>query len=77
MADKLMPVVGAEVSARGAAGLYDDFLDGFVIDAVDADARSTIEQLGVAVESTQTMMHTPEDAAALAKVALGLADRAR
>jgi len=77
MADKLMPVVGAEVSARGAAGLYEDFLDGFVIDAVDSDARGSIEQLAVAVETTQTMMHTPDDAAALAKVALELAGRAR
>jgi LPPG:FO 2-phospho-L-lactate transferase len=77
MADKLMPVVGAEVSARGSAGLYEDFLDGFVIDAVDSDARASIEQLGVAVEATRTMMHTPEDAAALAKVALELAGRVR
>jgi LPPG:FO 2-phospho-L-lactate transferase len=77
MADKLMPVVGAEVSARGTAGLYEDFLDGFVVDAVDADAQEAIEQLGVAVDTTQTMMHTPDDAAALAKVALELAGRAR
>jgi LPPG:FO 2-phospho-L-lactate transferase len=77
MADKLMPVVGAEVSARGAAGLYEDFLDGFVIDAVDAETASSIEALEMVVESTQTMMHTPEDAAALAKVALALAERTR
>jgi len=77
MADKLMPVVGAEVSARGVAGLYRDFLNGFVIDAVDDRSLADIEELGVLVESTQTMMHTPEDAAALAKVALELAGRAR
>lgn len=77
MADKLLPIVGAEVSARGVASLYRDFLDGFVIDAIDADARDGIERLDVTVEATQTLMHTPEDAAALAKVALELAGRAR
>jgi LPPG:FO 2-phospho-L-lactate transferase len=77
MADKLLPIVGAEVSARGVAGLYRDFLDGFVIDTVDASAARDIEGLGVRVEATQTMMHTPEDAAALAKATLELAARAR
>jgi LPPG:FO 2-phospho-L-lactate transferase len=77
MADKLLPVAGAEVSARGVAGLYRDFMNGFVIDNVDARAAASIEELGILVEPTQTMMHTPEDAAALAKVALELAARAR
>jgi len=77
MADKLLPVVDAEVSARGVAGLYRDFLNGFVIDVVDADARDEIERLGPVVETTQTTMHTPEDAAALAKATLALAERAR
>ena len=76
MADKLLPVVGAEVSARGVASMYEDFLDGFVIDTVDQSSLDAIERLGVVVESTQTMMHTPEDAAALAKVTLELAGRA-
>jgi len=77
MADKLLPVVGADVSARGVAALYRDFLNGFVIDVVDGDARDEIERLGIVVETTQTMMHTPEDAAALAKATLALAERAR
>jgi len=77
MADKLMPVVGAEVSARGVAGLYADFLNGFVIDTVDHSSLDAIEQHGIIGESAQTMMHTPEDAAALAKVTLELAGRAR
>jgi LPPG:FO 2-phospho-L-lactate transferase len=77
MADRLMPVAGAEVSARGVASMYADFLDGFVIDDVDAAAIPSIEELGIDVETTQTMMHTPEDAAALAKVALAVAERVR
>jgi LPPG:FO 2-phospho-L-lactate transferase len=77
MADKLLPIVGAEVSARGVAGLYRDFLDGFVIDVVDESERSSIEELGITVEATQTMMNTAEDAAALAKTTLTLAERLR
>jgi LPPG:FO 2-phospho-L-lactate transferase len=77
MADKLLPIVGAEVSAHGVAGLYRDFLNGFVIDLVDEGERARIEELGVAVEATQTMMNTPEDAAALAKATLTLAERLR
>jgi LPPG:FO 2-phospho-L-lactate transferase len=77
MADKLMPAAGADVTARGAATLYRDFLDGWVIDLVDASLQKEIEALGVRVEVTQTMMHTVEDAAALAKVALELANSLR
>jgi len=77
MADKLLPVTGAEVSARGVAGLYADFLDGFVIDEADEHLAHAIEELGITVEVTQTMMHTPEDAAALAKRTIDLAERLR
>ncbi|HEX9711418.1 MAG TPA: 2-phospho-L-lactate transferase [Actinomycetota bacterium] len=76
MADKLLPVLGAEVSARGVAGLYADLLDGFVIDDADAATASDIAALGIRVETTATLMHSPEDAARLAKVALTLAGRA-
>lgn len=77
MADRLLPIVGAAVSAEGVARLYEDFLDGFVVDEADADAVPAIEAAGLAVAVTQTMMHTPEDAAALAKVALALAAGSR
>jgi len=77
MADRLLPAVGAEVSARGVAGLYADILDGFVIDAVDAATATAVEHLGTKTAITQTLMHTPEDAAALAKGTLALADEVR
>jgi LPPG:FO 2-phospho-L-lactate transferase len=77
MADKLMPAAGVEVTAAGAASLYRDFLDGWVIDLVDADLANEIGAMGVEVEVAQTMMHTVEDAAALAKVALELARSVR
>ncbi|TMK22567.1 MAG: 2-phospho-L-lactate transferase [Actinobacteria bacterium] len=73
MADKLMPAAGVDVTASGAASLYRDFLDGWVIDLVDAPLAPAIEAFGVRVEVAQTMMNTVEDAAALAKVALELA----
>ena len=73
MADKLMPAAGAEVTAAGAASLYRDFLDGWVIDLVDAPLAEAIAATGVRVEVAQTMMRTVEDAAGLAKVTLELA----
>jgi LPPG:FO 2-phospho-L-lactate transferase len=73
MADKLMPSAGVEVTAAGAASLYRDFLDGWVIDLADARLAPAIEELGARVEVTQTMMRTVEDASALAKTALELA----
>ena len=74
MADKLMPSAGAEVSSLGAARLYRDVLDGWVIDLVDANLGHMIaSELDVRVQVTQTLMHTVEDATALAKVALDLA----
>jgi LPPG:FO 2-phospho-L-lactate transferase len=73
MADKLMPAAGAEVSATGAASLLAGVLDGFVIDLVDAPSADEVAALGLDVVVAQTMMHTVEDAAALAKTALELA----
>lgn len=77
MADKLLPAVHAEVSAAGVAGLYSDFLDGFVIDHADAALAEEIRAAGVEVAVTQTLMHTPDDATTLAKTSLELAGRAR
>lgn len=74
MADKLMPSAGAEVTALGAARLYREVLDGWVIDLVDAHLEPVIaSELGIRVEVAQTLMRTVEDAAALAKVALEVA----
>jgi LPPG:FO 2-phospho-L-lactate transferase len=74
MADKLMPAAGVDVSALGAASLYRDILDGWVVDLVDAELADPIaSELGIRVEAAQTMMRTVEDAAALAKIALELA----
>jgi LPPG:FO 2-phospho-L-lactate transferase len=73
MADKLMPAVGLEVSAFGAARAYRDLLSGWVIDERDRDAAPTIaDELGVRVAVTDTVMRDDEVAAAVARVAVEL-----
>jgi len=70
MADKLLPTVGAEVSARGVAGLYAGIADAFVLDAVDEPQAADVAALGMDAIVAPTMMTTPAHAAELAKVAL-------
>jgi LPPG:FO 2-phospho-L-lactate transferase len=73
MADRLMPVVGLEVSAVGAAHAYDGMLDAWVVDGADAGlADRARRELGVAVAVTDTVMTDDEVAAALARTALDL-----
>jgi LPPG:FO 2-phospho-L-lactate transferase len=71
MADKLLPAWGAEVSARGVAGLYAGLADAFVLDTVDAGQAADVAGLGLEPVVVPTLMRTVEDAAALAKAALG------
>ena len=57
MADRLMPAVGLEVSAFGAASAYRGFLSGWVIDDRDAELAPRIEHdLGMRVAITDTLM---------------------
>lgn len=74
-ADKLMGSLGIEVSAYGVAGLYQDFLDDFVIDDVDEDLRDRIEDLGINVHVTDTIMRSLNDKVRLAKIVLDLIRR--
>ena len=69
-ADKLLRGLGFEVSAFSVAKLYADFLDTFVIDTKDAGEKSQIEQLGINVKVTDTVMKSLEDKARLAKTVL-------
>jgi LPPG:FO 2-phospho-L-lactate transferase len=63
----LLPVVGAEATATGVAGLYRDFCGTMVLDKADAGEAAPVEALGMRVLVTQTIMHTPADAKQLAK----------
>jgi LPPG:FO 2-phospho-L-lactate transferase len=59
--------LGHEVSARAVASMYSDFADRFVLDLTDAPMKSGIEELGLRVTVTNTVMATLEDKQRLAK----------
>jgi LPPG:FO 2-phospho-L-lactate transferase len=72
MADRLLPVVGVEVSAAGVAELYRDLLSGWVIDRADERMRERIEDLGMRVAVTDTVMTGDTAAEHVARTALSL-----
>jgi len=55
-ADVMMRALGVEATAYGVAWLYRDFLDLFVMDVVDRDLKGRVEELGVKVHLTDTIM---------------------
>jgi LPPG:FO 2-phospho-L-lactate transferase len=69
-ADKLLRGLGFEVSTFSVAKLYADFLDAFVIDNIDVAEKGLIENLGIRVKTTNTIMKSLEDKVQLAKVVL-------
>lgn len=69
----LMRATGHEVSALGVAQGYADFLDGMVIDEVDAGLASAVAGLALEVAVTDTIMRGPAEKAHLAGAALALA----
>jgi LPPG:FO 2-phospho-L-lactate transferase len=71
-AARLLPVVGAEATASGVAGLYADICATFVVDRRDAGEMARIEALGLRPVLLETVMETPDVAAALAKEILAL-----
>jgi LPPG:FO 2-phospho-L-lactate transferase len=74
MADRLMPAVGLEVSALGAAAAYRGLLRGWVVDDRDAELASRIEEeMGMRVAVTDTIMADDSAAERVARAALDLA----
>ena len=69
-ADKLMRGLGIEVSALGVAKIYRNLLDMLIIDNIDRDLKPKIEEIGVKVHVTNTIMKTIENKIKLAKEAL-------
>jgi LPPG:FO 2-phospho-L-lactate transferase len=67
MADKLLPAWGIEVSARGVAKLYAEFIDYFVLDEADAIQAAEIAALGVQPVVARTLMNSPSAERALAR----------
>lgn len=74
MADRLLPATGTAVDCVAVAERYRAFLDAWVIDQRDAGRAQAARALGLRVGVTDTMMRTPEVAAALARTALELLD---
>jgi len=72
MADKLMPAVGVEVTAAGAADCYRGLLGAWVIDDADRSLAARIEGSGIRVGVTDTIMRDDAAAEALARFALDL-----
>ena len=69
-ADKMLRGLGMEVSPLGVARLYRDIVGLFVLDNADRRYVEPIERLGMRALATDTIMATPERAAALAEVVL-------
>jgi LPPG:FO 2-phospho-L-lactate transferase len=67
----MMKSLGMRVSALGVAEVYRDFLDVFVLDAVDARQASKVEALGMRVVVTDTIMTSMARKKALARVVVG------
>jgi LPPG:FO 2-phospho-L-lactate transferase len=72
-ADRLLRGIGVEVSARGVAGFYREWVTGFVMDQRDVAQQPDVEALGLTVRVTDTVMRDPEAAARLSSEALQLA----
>jgi len=68
--DRMLTDLGMEVSARQIAGLYADVADIFILDQQDEGMKSKIEQLGMRVIVTDTVMTDADKKAALANTVL-------
>jgi LPPG:FO 2-phospho-L-lactate transferase len=69
-ADRLLRELGHEASAVGVARLYAPLAGTLVIDESDAELAPEVEEAGVRCVVAPTIMHDPDDAAALAAVVL-------
>jgi LPPG:FO 2-phospho-L-lactate transferase len=66
-ADRMLGELGVPVSAAGVARWYRDIAGTLVIDTEDAALVTEVEEQGVRAVVTDTIMSTPERAAALAR----------
>ncbi len=72
-ADRMLASLGHEVSPLGVARLYQDFLDGILIDQLDAALAPAIAELGIVVKLADTIMRTHDDRQRVAQAVLDLA----
>jgi LPPG:FO 2-phospho-L-lactate transferase len=69
-ADRMLGELGVPVSAAGVARWYRDVAGTIVIDNEDEALAPEVEEQGVRCVVTDTIMSTPERAAALARVVI-------
>ncbi len=73
-ADACLQAIGVETTAGAVAGLYEDFLDGWLVDdALDADLGTVRQRRGLTVRSRPLLMTDVPAAAAIAAAALDVA----
>lgn len=76
-ADRMLASLGHQVTALGVATIYRSFLSGMVIDNADAELADRIEDLGMAVLVTDTIMRDKADRQRLAAEVLDFAETVR
>jgi LPPG:FO 2-phospho-L-lactate transferase len=76
MADACLTAIGVETSAAAVAGLYSDFLRGWLVDDADA-ACAAAPPAGLIVRARPLLMTDIEASAKIAEAALDLADDLR
>ena len=73
-ADACLNAIGVETTAGAVAGLYEDFLDGWLVDdALDTDLGAVRQRAGLTVRARALLMTDIPAAAAIAGAALDLA----
>ncbi len=69
-ADRMLRSIGHEVSSVGVARMYEDVVDGFVVDRLDGEEASGISALGIRVLTTDAVMRDEPDRERLAREVL-------
>ena len=64
---KMMRELDIDSTALAVARHYEDIIDGFILDATDADIAAQVEALGIATIATNTVMDSLDDRVMLAR----------
>ena len=73
MADACLAAIGVESTAAAVAGLYADFLDGWLVDNTDARAADAMAELGIRTRMMPLLMNDAATTRAIAASAIDLA----
>lgn len=76
-ADACLQAIGIDTTADAVAGLYADFLDGWLVDEGDGEAAQAVTRTGITAQALPLLMTDVPAAAAIAGAALDLALRLR